>query len=114
MSPPGLWLWHVQYVDWPRGDGWDGKVASTCVESGGEIVLLDPVAPAQGGSKLWSRLDARPPTLIVILKAEGLRARLGADTLERISFTTVRKDHRGHEDRKNLTQRRKSLRPRRI
>ena len=57
---PGLWPWQVQYIDWPRGDGWDGKVASTCVESGGEIVLLDPVAPTQEGSKLCSRLDTRP------------------------------------------------------
>ena len=70
---PGLWLWQVQYVDWPRGDGWDGKVASTCVVSGGEIVLLDPVAPTQEGSKLWSRLDARPPTRIVVLKPDHVR-----------------------------------------
>ena len=70
---PGLWLWQVQYMDWQRGDGWDGKVASTCVESGGEIVLFDPVAPTQEGSKLWTRLDARPPTLIVILKPDHVR-----------------------------------------
>jgi hypothetical protein len=70
---PGLWLWQVQYLDWPRGDGWDGKVVSTCVESGGKIVLLDPVAPTQEGSKLWTRLDARPPTLIVILKPDHVR-----------------------------------------
>jgi glyoxylase-like metal-dependent hydrolase (beta-lactamase superfamily II) len=70
---PGLWLWQVQYLDWQRGDGWDGKVVSTCVESGGEIVLLDPVAPTQEGSKLWTRLDARPPTLIVILKPDHVR-----------------------------------------
>jgi hypothetical protein len=43
---PGLWLWQVQYREWPRGQGWDGKVVSTCVESGGEIALLDPLAPA--------------------------------------------------------------------
>jgi hypothetical protein len=43
---PGLWLWQVQYSEWPRGEGWDGKVACTCVESGGEIALLDPLAPA--------------------------------------------------------------------
>ncbi|MBV8276876.1 MAG: hypothetical protein JO170_16685, partial [Verrucomicrobia bacterium] len=70
---PGLWLWQVQYVDWPTGDGWDGKVASTCVESGGEIVLIDPVAPTKEGSKLWSRLDTQPPTLIAILKPDHVR-----------------------------------------
>src|ERR1700751_5645626 len=37
----GLWLWQVEYPEWPRGEGWDGKVISTCVESGGEIALLD-------------------------------------------------------------------------
>ena len=37
---PGLWLWQVQYQEWPRGHGWDWKVVSICVESGGEIAML--------------------------------------------------------------------------
>lgn len=43
------------------------------VESGGEIVLLDPVAPTQEGSKLWTRLDTRLTTLIVVLKPDHVR-----------------------------------------
>jgi hypothetical protein len=70
---PGLWLWQVQYREWPRGEGWDGKVVSTCVESGGEIALLDPLAPANEPSPLWDRLSARPPTLIVVLKPDHVR-----------------------------------------
>lgn len=44
---PGLRLWQVQYREWPRGQGWDGKVVSTCAESNGEIALLDPLASCQ-------------------------------------------------------------------
>jgi glyoxylase-like metal-dependent hydrolase (beta-lactamase superfamily II) len=70
---PGLWLWQVQYREWPQGQGWDGKVVSTCVESGGEIVLIDPLAPANEPSVLWDRLSARPPKFIVILKPDHVR-----------------------------------------
>jgi hypothetical protein len=55
---PGLWIWQVEYREWPRGQGWDGKVVSTCVESGGEIALLDPLAPENEPSALWERLAA--------------------------------------------------------
>ena len=44
---PGLWLWRMEYPDWEPKPGldWDGVVASTCVESGGEVAVLDPLAP---------------------------------------------------------------------
>jgi hypothetical protein len=70
---PGLWLWQVQYREWPRDHGWDGKVVSTCVESGGEIALIDPLALANEPSVLWDRLGARPPKFIVILKPDHVR-----------------------------------------
>jgi hypothetical protein len=70
---PGLWLWQVQYQEWPRDHGWDGKVVSACVESGGETALIDPLAPANEPSLLWDRLSARPPTFIVILKPDHVR-----------------------------------------
>ena len=70
---PGLWLWQVQYSEWPRGEGWDGKVACICVESGGEIALLDPFAPANEASVVWGRLSARPPTFVVVLKPDHVR-----------------------------------------
>jgi hypothetical protein len=49
-------------------------VTSTCVESGGEVVLLDPLAPPQDAGELWSRLDARPPTAVVVLKPDHVRS----------------------------------------
>jgi len=68
---PGLWVWSVAYEDWSPGQGWGPVVTSTCVESGGEIAVLDPKAPA--GDEVWQRLDARPPTLAVILKPDHVR-----------------------------------------
>jgi hypothetical protein len=47
-------------------------VTSTCVESGGEVVLLDPLAPPDG-DPVWERLDAMPPTIVVILKPDHVR-----------------------------------------
>jgi hypothetical protein len=70
---PGLWLWQVQYDEWPRDQGWDGKVVSTCVESGGEIALIDPLAPSNDSSMLWDRLSVRQPKFIVILKPDHVR-----------------------------------------
>jgi hypothetical protein len=68
---PGLWIWRMAHPDWEPGLGWDPPVSSTCVESGGEIALLDPIAPAEGA--VWDRLDARPPTLAVVLKPDHVR-----------------------------------------
>ena len=70
---PGLWLWRVEYPDWRPGVGWGPVVNSTCVESGGEVVLLDPLAPPSDAAEVWARLDARPPTIVVILKPDHVR-----------------------------------------
>jgi glyoxylase-like metal-dependent hydrolase (beta-lactamase superfamily II) len=48
-------------------------VTSTCVESGGEVALLDALAPPGDAVEVWSRLDARPPTLVVVLKPDHVR-----------------------------------------
>jgi len=48
-------------------------VTSTCVESRGEVALLDPIAPAEDDAEAWARLDARPPTLVVVLKPDHVR-----------------------------------------
>ena len=48
-------------------------VASTCVESGGEVALLDPLAPPDDAEEIWARLDARPPTMVVVLKPDHVR-----------------------------------------
>jgi hypothetical protein len=68
---PGLWVWRLDHPDY-RGDDdeWDGRVACTCVESGGEVALLDPL---DGGDEVAARLDARPPTYVAILKPDHVR-----------------------------------------
>jgi glyoxylase-like metal-dependent hydrolase (beta-lactamase superfamily II) len=48
-------------------------VTSTCVESRGEILVLDPLAPPEGATEFWNRLDARPPTAVVVLKPDHVR-----------------------------------------
>jgi glyoxylase-like metal-dependent hydrolase (beta-lactamase superfamily II) len=68
----GLWIWRLEHPDWHPEAGWEPPVTSTCVESGGEVVLLDPLAPPEE-SEAWTRLDANPPTLVVILKPDHVR-----------------------------------------
>ena len=69
---PGLWIWRQAYPDWRPEAGWPERVTSTCVESAGEVALLDPLAPPEG-SEVWERLDARPPTMVVVLKPDHVR-----------------------------------------
>jgi hypothetical protein len=69
---PGLWAWSVDCEDWREGLGWGPTVWSTCVESQSAIALLDPKAPP-GDSEAWARLDAKPPTMAVILKPDHVR-----------------------------------------
>jgi len=70
---PGLWLWRVEHPEWSPEVEWEPLVASTCVASGGEVALLDPLAPRDDATELWERLDARPPTLVVVLKPDHVR-----------------------------------------
>ena len=68
----GLWIWRLDHPDWHPEAGWEPPVTSTCVESDGEVALLDPIAPPEQ-SEAWKRLDANPPTLVVILKPDHVR-----------------------------------------
>jgi glyoxylase-like metal-dependent hydrolase (beta-lactamase superfamily II) len=68
----GLWIWRLEHPDWTPESGWDPPVTSACVQSGGEVALLDPLAPPEE-SEAWRRLDANPPTLVVILKPDHVR-----------------------------------------
>ena len=69
----GLWVWRTRHPDWQPDVNWEPLVASTCVESGGETLLLDPLAPPPDASELWERIDARPPTAVVVLKPDHVR-----------------------------------------
>jgi glyoxylase-like metal-dependent hydrolase (beta-lactamase superfamily II) len=70
---PGLWIWRLEHPDWKPGLGWDGPVTSTCVESGGEVALLDALAPPDDTDEVWARLEARPPTMLVVMKPDHVR-----------------------------------------
>lgn len=69
----GLWLWRLEHPAWRPGLDWEPLVASTFVESGGEVALLDPMAPPDDADEVWERLDARPPTQVVALKPDHVR-----------------------------------------
>jgi glyoxylase-like metal-dependent hydrolase (beta-lactamase superfamily II) len=70
---PGLWIWRRDHPDWAPETGWDPPVTSTCVESRGEVAILDPLAPPEDAKEIWERLDARPPTIAVVLKPDHVR-----------------------------------------
>lgn len=70
---PGLWIWRTAHPGWRPGLGWEPPVTSTCVESEDEILLLDPLAPPSVATAVWERLDASPPTAVVVLKPDHLR-----------------------------------------
>jgi glyoxylase-like metal-dependent hydrolase (beta-lactamase superfamily II) len=69
----GLWVWRVDHPDWDASEAWPPRVTSTVVESGGEVVVIDPLAPAAEAEGIWARLDATPPTLAVVLKPDHIR-----------------------------------------
>jgi glyoxylase-like metal-dependent hydrolase (beta-lactamase superfamily II) len=70
---PGLWIWRVAHPAWAPELEWPETVTSTCVESRGEVALLDPLAPPEDATEVWERLDAEPPTMVVILKPDHVR-----------------------------------------
>ena len=71
---PGLWIWRVEHPDWTPEAEWEPAVTSTCVETGGEVAVLDALAPPADAIQVWERLDARPPTLAVVLKPDHVRS----------------------------------------
>ena len=70
---PGLWIWRLEHPEWAPHVGWPPTVTSTCVDSGGEVAVFDPLAPPDDADEVWARLDACPPTLVVVLKPDHVR-----------------------------------------
>jgi hypothetical protein len=70
---PGLWLWRQPHPAWRPGVDWEAEVASFCVESRGEVLVLDGLSPPDDDLDVWDRLDARPPTAAVVLKPDHVR-----------------------------------------
>jgi glyoxylase-like metal-dependent hydrolase (beta-lactamase superfamily II) len=69
----GLWLWRVEHPAWRPGLAWERVVTSTCVESRGEVAVLDAIAPPEDAREVWARFEAHPPTLAVVLKPDHVR-----------------------------------------
>jgi glyoxylase-like metal-dependent hydrolase (beta-lactamase superfamily II) len=69
----GVWIWRLEHPDWAPHEEWAPLVACTCFEAGGEVVLLDPLMPADDTDEIWARLDARPPSVVAILKPDHVR-----------------------------------------
>ena len=69
----GLWIWRLEHPAWRPGLAWEPVVTSTCVESRGEVAVLDPLAPPDDAEEIWARLDAHPPTVAVVLKPDHVR-----------------------------------------
>jgi hypothetical protein len=63
----GLWLWRQPHPDWEPGHGWRPQVASFCVESRGQVAVIDALRPP------WERLDEHPPTVALVLKPDHVR-----------------------------------------
>ena len=70
---PGLWVWRLQHPAWSPEADWEPHVTSTVVETRGEVALIDPLAPPEEDGEVWERLDAAPPTLVVVLKPDHVR-----------------------------------------
>jgi glyoxylase-like metal-dependent hydrolase (beta-lactamase superfamily II) len=69
----GLWIWRTEHPHWKAGQGWEPVVASTFVESRGERLVLDALAPPEDAVEFWKKLDERPPTAAVVLKPDHVR-----------------------------------------
>jgi hypothetical protein len=70
---PGLWFWRLEHPDWTPEQEWAPTVTSTCVESRGEVAVLDPLAPPDDAVEVWARLTERPPTVVAVLKPDHVR-----------------------------------------
>jgi hypothetical protein len=68
----GLWVWRSVHPDWQQGFDWPRTVSSTCVHAGGEVAVLDALAPPDD-DPVWARLDTDRPTLAVVLKPDHVR-----------------------------------------
>jgi glyoxylase-like metal-dependent hydrolase (beta-lactamase superfamily II) len=70
---PGLWIWSGPHPGWTPESDFAVSVTSTCASVGEEIIVCDPLAPEPDAHEAWSRLDAHPPTIAVVLKPDHVR-----------------------------------------
>ena len=102
---PGLWRWKTAHPDWTPAqggpEGWDPDVGSVYAEAYGDVLLIDPLVPADEAhnTRFWAALDrdvaraGTPHVLItcawharssaaVLARYPGARLRAPADALD--------------------------------
>jgi hypothetical protein len=75
---PGLWIWRIRHPGWREGADWQPMVTSICADLGDQSLILDPLAPPPEAKTVWDRLDARPPTAVLVLIPDHVRPCSGA------------------------------------
>ena len=69
----GLWLWRQPHPAWNAESDWEPEVASFVVASGGEVVLIDALAPPPSAVEVWAEIETARPTVAVVLKPDHVR-----------------------------------------
>jgi glyoxylase-like metal-dependent hydrolase (beta-lactamase superfamily II) len=72
---PHLWWWTAPHPDWgppdfEAGQGWERDVSCYALVEGGELVLFDPLVPADDEERFWAALDGDvehhgPPRILI-------------------------------------------------
>jgi glyoxylase-like metal-dependent hydrolase (beta-lactamase superfamily II) len=69
----GVSIWRLEHPDWTSHFEWPEQVTCTRVEAGGEVILIDPIAPPLGNAPFWGWIEDPPPTVVAILKPDHVR-----------------------------------------
>lgn len=69
----GLWIWRARHPFWSEEDDFQQVVTSTFVESNGERIVIDPLAPSLDCIGLWERLDKQRPTVGMVTMPDHIR-----------------------------------------
>src|SRR5258708_37859796 len=73
----GLWIWRIRHPGWTEDADWQPVVTSICADLGDQRLILDPLVPAPDAKTVWDRLDARPPTGVLVLLPDPVRPSTG-------------------------------------
>ena len=90
----GLWRWTAPHPDWKPGEGWSRDVGCVYYEAPEDVVLIDPLVPADDEESFWTALDrdverlGRPVCVLVTVSwhertADAVASRYGAPVVRR-------------------------------
>jgi glyoxylase-like metal-dependent hydrolase (beta-lactamase superfamily II) len=57
---PGLHRWTAWHDEWRQ------HVGSLCVETDEEVVVIDPILPAEGASEIWATIERGKPVHVLV------------------------------------------------